>query len=227
MAMRRRIRSVFVTALPPEGASFSNCRGSLTRAQPGPGRDIQCSVRIRVDHAVNWTNDDILVRARASASAQVTADARPSRVHEHHSPASFRRFAGKDAGELRPARVKDRLVQPGLSASLVRKERPGLPDQGVVSLSTERTAPRRRCSSYACAMPRGAPAALRYTGHNGRPAAVPHGSPGAASGMRGTYRLVSPSPARFIGAGRDPGDWRLARPLATLRPGTGISAPSR
>ncbi len=29
-----------VTALPPGGGSFSGCRRSLTRAQPGPGRDV-------------------------------------------------------------------------------------------------------------------------------------------------------------------------------------------
>src|SRR5260370_41484103 len=106
--------TIRVTGLPPEGGSFSSCRGSLTRAQPGPGRDVACPVEVGVDHAVNGADDGLLLRARASAPAAVAADARPGRGHQHHAPASFCRFAGADAGELGPARVQDRPVQPGL-----------------------------------------------------------------------------------------------------------------
>jgi hypothetical protein len=43
----------------------------------------------------------------------VAVDARPGRVHQDHAPTSFFRFAGKDAEELSPACVQDRLVRPG------------------------------------------------------------------------------------------------------------------
>jgi hypothetical protein len=37
-----------VTALPPDGGSFSSCRGSVTRAQPGPGADVPGPVQVGV-----------------------------------------------------------------------------------------------------------------------------------------------------------------------------------
>ena len=66
-----------------------------------------------------------LLRPVASSSAAVAADASPGRVHQYHPPASFCRFAGEDGGELRPARIQDRPVQPGLGAGTVGKELAG------------------------------------------------------------------------------------------------------
>src|SRR5215471_5978182 len=71
-----------VTALPPESGSFSSCRRSLTRAQPGPGRNIPCPVHVGVDHAMNGADHGLLLRAFASAPAAMAADARPGRVHQ-------------------------------------------------------------------------------------------------------------------------------------------------
>ena len=131
LAMPRRTIRAFVcvwvftatvTALPPEGGSFSSCRSSLTRAQPGPGSNVPRRVHVGIHRAVNGADDGILLRAVASSSAAVAADAGPGRVHQFHPPASFCRFAGEDGGELRPARIQDRPVQPGLGAGTAGKE---------------------------------------------------------------------------------------------------------
>src|SRR5690242_19921411 len=91
----------------------------MTRAQPGPGVDVPGTVEVSVDLAVNGTDDGLLLRTCASSPAVVAADARPGRVHEHHSPPSLFRFGCEDVRELRPARVEDRPIKPGLRSSLV------------------------------------------------------------------------------------------------------------
>ena len=71
---------------------------------------------------MNRAEDGLLQRSLALASAAVAVNARPGWVHQYHTPTSFFRFADEDAGELGPARVEDRLVQPGLGAGLVSEE---------------------------------------------------------------------------------------------------------
>src|SRR5215469_2266568 len=90
-----------VTALPPGGDSFSSCRCSPTRAQPGPGVDVPGPVHVGVVRAAVGTDHRVLPRALASLPAGVAGDARPGRVHQDHPPAGAFSLAGEDAGELR------------------------------------------------------------------------------------------------------------------------------
>src|SRR5215469_1146122 len=107
----------------PEGTGFSS-RGGLTRAQPGPGGDVACPVKVGVDLAVGGADHDVLLGAGASVSAVVAFDASADGVHEHHLPTSFFRFADENVGELRPARIQDRLVEPGFGTCPVGQEYP-------------------------------------------------------------------------------------------------------
>jgi hypothetical protein len=58
-------------------------------------------------------------------AALVALDAGAGWVDEHDAPTSFFRFAGEDVRELRPARIKDRLVEPGFRRGHIRQEGPG------------------------------------------------------------------------------------------------------
>ena len=103
-----------MTALTAEADSFSGRVGGLTRAQPGPGVDVARPVHVGVHRAVRGADHLVLPGAGAPGATAVAADAGAGRVHPDHKPASFFRFASKDSGELGPARVQHRLVQPGL-----------------------------------------------------------------------------------------------------------------
>jgi len=83
-----------VTALTAEAASFSARLRGLTRAQPGPGSNVDRTVEVSVHCAAVAADYGVLLRALTSAPAPVAADARAGRIHEHDSPASLFRFAG-------------------------------------------------------------------------------------------------------------------------------------
>ena len=120
---------VLVTALAAVAASFSGCLHGLTRAQPGPGINVTRAVDVGVHHAVRRTDNCVLMRSAAPFPALVTIGAGVGRVHQDHASASFFRFADKDASELGPASVEDRLVQPGFGRCAVRQ--PGARAAGV------------------------------------------------------------------------------------------------
>jgi len=82
---------------------------------------------------VNRAEDGLLQRSLALASAAVAVNARPGWVHQYHTPTSFFRFADEDAGELGPARVEDRLVQPGLVCAGTDIFLSGVPYEGSVA----------------------------------------------------------------------------------------------
>src|ERR1700691_2980045 len=109
-----------VTALPPEGCRFSSHSG-LTRAQPGPGIDVSGAVDIGVVRPAARADHGILSRSRAPGAAAVAVDARVGGVHQDHAPSSLFRFGSKDADELTPACIKDRLVQPRLRRCAIRQ----------------------------------------------------------------------------------------------------------
>ena len=71
-----------MTALPPEGGSFSSCRRSLTRAQPGPGEYVPCRIDVGVHRAVPWTDHGVLSRANTLLPALAAGDARPGWVNQ-------------------------------------------------------------------------------------------------------------------------------------------------
>src|SRR5438477_1411218 len=108
-----------VTALPPEGGSFSSCWGSVTRAQPGPGGNVDRTVDVCVHRAARGADHGVLAGTSASRPAVVAGNTRPGRVHQHDSAGSFLRFPDENASELVPGRVEDALVQPGLCRSPV------------------------------------------------------------------------------------------------------------
>ena len=118
-----RIELVDVTALPPGGCRFSGCRSDLTRAQPGPGSNVQRPVHVGVVRPAAGADHGVLPWALASVPAGVAGDTRPGWVHEHYPPAGAFSLASEDACELRPARVEDRPVEPGLGCGPVREER--------------------------------------------------------------------------------------------------------
>ena len=169
-----RVNDWHVTALPPEGGSFSSRRRGLIRAQPGPGVDVPGPVDVGVDRARSGADHGVLPRSGAPRPAGVAVDARAGRVHQDHSPASFFRFAGEDARELGPACVEDRLVQPGLGRCAVWQVRARLIGVGL------RRGP---CGS---SRPRSAlPARSRRMNRPG-PARSCGGSPGAGYGSSAT-----------------------------------------
>ena len=64
-----RIELVDVTALPPGGGSFSGCRSDLTRAQPGPGSNVQRPVHVGVVRPAAGADHGVLPWALAFAPA--------------------------------------------------------------------------------------------------------------------------------------------------------------
>src|SRR4029079_17538166 len=120
-----------VTALPREGGSFSSCRSSLTRAQPGPACDIDRTIHVGVHWAARGADHGVLAGAGASRPAVVAGDACPGRVHQHDSAGSFLRFPDENASELVPGRVQDALVQPALAAAWFGRYAPGFCVSGL------------------------------------------------------------------------------------------------
>src|SRR5207247_9411099 len=92
-----RIELVDVTALPPGGGRFSGCRSDLTRAQPGPGSNVQRPVHVGVVRPAAGADHGVLPWALASVPAGVAGDARPGWVHEHYPPAGAFSLASEDA----------------------------------------------------------------------------------------------------------------------------------
>lgn len=90
-----------VTALPPEGDSFSSCRSSLIRAQPGPGVNIPGTVEVSVDLLTALQVHDHLCRrgqeARIGDHLAVRAGEEPG--HADIYPAS-RPVTGSGTGSL-------------------------------------------------------------------------------------------------------------------------------
>ena len=110
-----------VTALTAEAASFSGRSRGLTRAQPGPGADVDRPVYVRVERAVFGADHGVLPGAGAFGAAPVAGDAGVPGVHKHDSPVSLFRFTREDVDELVPASVKDRFVQASFGCCPVRE----------------------------------------------------------------------------------------------------------
>src|SRR4029453_3196829 len=102
-----------VTALAAEADSFSG-DVRLTRAQPGPGRDVICPVTVGVLLAAGGTDDGVLPWPDASRTAGVTVEAGVAGFHPDPSSSGALSLGDEDAGELSPAGVQDRPVEPGL-----------------------------------------------------------------------------------------------------------------
>ena len=59
-----------VTVMTDESATFSGCLRSLTRAQPGPGKDVPGPVHVGVHAAVNRADDECAACGRRHRSPQ-------------------------------------------------------------------------------------------------------------------------------------------------------------
>src|SRR5262249_54128538 len=113
------------------GGSFSSCRRSLTRAQPGPGRNVPRSVHVSIDHAMNRTYDDLLPRAVASS---------PQRWQPVLVPAGFTCTTRRRASAALPVRMlvnwaqpasRIDLFSPALARAWLARNLPGFSESGL------------------------------------------------------------------------------------------------
>jgi hypothetical protein len=100
-----------VTALAAEADSFSGDK-RLTRAQPGPGRDVACPVTVGIVLAAVRADDDVLPWPSAASAAGMAVEAGAAGNYEDHSPSGAFSLGDEDPGELSPGGIQYRPVAP-------------------------------------------------------------------------------------------------------------------